>query len=276
MNLRNHVEKLYAQKFEEKYPLVCFLTNYVTVLDLVDMCIHSGGSPVLTDEISEAHEMVEYSKSQAVVMNFGTINREYLDIMTLTGKTANRVHVPVILDPAAITASSFRKYAIEHLLKVVKVDILKGNLGEIKFILGYETKNKGIDSFEDENGAEKYCIELAEKLGAVVVMTGKTDIITDGKRMAKVSNGDAKLKKICGAGSSVAAIMATYSGLTKDYFLSATVGCAVMGVASEMAEERMKEREGIRTFKTYVHDAVSMMETKELMNRLNLVEVELD
>ena len=82
------------------------------------------------------------------------------------------------------------------------MDILKGNLGEIKFILGYETKNKGIDSFEDESGAEKYCIELAEKLDTVVVMTGKTDIITDGKRMAKVSNGDAKLKKICGAGSS--------------------------------------------------------------------------
>ena len=270
MKLKDQMRKLYEIKFEEKYPLVCFLTNYATVLDLVDMCIHSGGSPVLTDEISEAHEMVEFSGSNAVVMNFGTINREYLDIMTTTGRTANRVNVPVILDPAAITASSFRKYAIDHLLSQVKISILKGNLGEIKFILGYETKNKGIDSFEDERDGEKYCIELAKKLNTVVVMTGKTDIITDGERVAKVSNGNAKLKKICGAGSSVASIMATYSGLTDDYFLSATLGAAIMGVASEIAEERMGEKDGIRTFKAYVHDAVSLLSTEQLMERVSV------
>lgn len=264
------MKNLYAKKFEDRYPLVCFLTNYATVLDLVDMCIHSGGSPVLTDEISEAHEMVEYSHSDAVVMNFGTINREYLDLMTITGKTANRVNVPIVLDPAAITASSFRKYAINHLLNEVHVSILKGNLGEIKFILGYETNSKGIDSFEDEEGAEKYCIELANKLGNVVVMTGKVDIITDGKRIAKVSNGNERLKKICGAGSSVASIMATYAGLTEDYFLSATLGAAVMGVASEIAEERMAENTGIRSFKTFVHDAVSLLSTEELMKKVNV------
>lgn len=270
MRFREEMKNLYEKKFENHYPLVCFLTNYATVLDLVDMCIHSGGSPVLTDEISEAHEMVEYSHSNAVVMNFGTINREYLDLMTMTGKTANRVNVPVILDPAAITASSFRKYAINHLLSEVQVSVLKGNLGEIKFILGYETKSKGIDSFEDEEGAEKYCIELANKLNTVVVMTGKVDIITDGKRTAKISNGNARLKKICGAGSSVASIMATYSGLTNDYFLSATLGAAIMGVASEIAEERMDEKTGIRSFKTFVHDAVSLLTTEKLMKKVNV------
>lgn len=272
MKLKESLKGLYEEKFQGKYPLVCFLTNYVTVLDLVDMCIHSGGSPVLTDEISEAHEMVTYSGTQAVVMNFGTINREYLDIMTLTGKTANEAKVPVIVDPAAITASSFRKYAMEHLLKEVKVSILKGNLGEIKFILGYETKNKGIDSFEDERDGEKYAVELARKLQTVVVMTGETDIITDGHRVAMVRNGDADLKRICGAGSSVAAIMATYSGLTKDYFLSATLGCAVMGVAAEKAKERMGENQGIRTYKALLHDHVALLKTEELMKSMHVEE----
>jgi len=64
--------------------------------------------------------------------------------------------------------------------------------------------------------------------------------------------------------------MATYSGLTDDYFLSATLGAAVMGVASELAEERMTDKDGIRTFKTYVHDAVSMLTTEDLMNRVNI------
>jgi len=42
MELKDQMKKLYEEKFEEKYPLVCFLTNYVTVLDLVDMWRLSG------------------------------------------------------------------------------------------------------------------------------------------------------------------------------------------------------------------------------------------
>ncbi len=268
--LKENLLELYQKKYEETYPLVCFLSNYATILDLVDMCIHSGGSPVLSDEIEEAHEMVEYSKTNAVVMNLGTINRPYLDLMVETGLTANRGNIPIVLDPAAITASSFRKEAVETLLKKVKFSIIKGNLGEIKFLLGYTTKNKGIDSFEDENGAEKYCIELSKKLNTVVVMTGKVDIITDGSRLAKVYNGNERLKKICGMGSSVASIMATYSGLTEDYFLSATLGAAIMGVASEMAEERMDDHHGIRSYKAFVHDSVFLLTLEQLSQRLKL------
>lgn len=267
---KENLINLYEKKYEETYPLVCFITNYATVLDLVDMCIHSGGSPVLSDEIEEAHDMVEYSKTNAVVMNLGTINRPYLELMVKTGKTANRLGVPIVLDPAAIAASSFRKEALETLLKEVKFSIIKGNLGELKFILGYPTKNKGIDSFENEEGAEKYCIDLAKKLKTVVVMTGKVDIITDGQRVAKVYNGNERLKKICGMGSSVASIMGTYSGLTKDYFLSATLGAGIMGVASEMAEERMNDGQGIRSFKGFVHDAVYLMTVNDLEKKLKV------
>lgn len=270
--IRDNILNLYKLKFEGIYPLVCFQTNYATVLDLVDMCIHSGGSPVLSDEIEEAHEMVEFSKADAVVMNLGTINRPYLNLMVETGKTANRVGVPIILDPAAITASNFRREAVETLLQEVKFSIIKGNLGEIKFLLGYETKNKGIDSFEDETTGEKYCLELARKLNTVVVMTGKVDIITDGFRISTVDNGNERLKKICGMGSSVASIMATYSGLTKDYFISATLGAAVMGVASEKAEERMTLNDGIRSYKAYVHDEVYLLSLDELEKRMKVEE----
>lgn len=268
--IKNDLLNLYQKKFEEKYPLVCFLTNYATVLDLVDMCIHSGGSPVLSDELEEAHEMVEFSKTDAVVMNLGTITRYDLNLMVETGKTANRVGVPIVLDPAAITASNFRKEAVETLLREVRFSIIKGNLGEIKFLLGYATKNKGIDSFEDESTGEKYCLELARKLNTVVVMTGKVDIITDGVRIIKVANGDEKLKKICGMGSSVASIMATYSGMTKDYFLSAALGAAIMGVASEKAEERMNSLDGIRSFKAFVHDEVYLLSLEELEARMKI------
>ena len=36
-----------------KHPLVHHITNYVTVNDCANICICSGGSPVMTDEMKE-------------------------------------------------------------------------------------------------------------------------------------------------------------------------------------------------------------------------------
>lgn len=273
MSIVESIASILDMKYHKENPLVCFITNHVTELDLVDACLSVGGSPVLTDEISETHEMVGYAKVDAVMINTGTINREYLDIMVNTGKQANAYKVPVILDPAAISASSFRLNAFQRILDEVDIDIIKGNLGEIKSILGYKAKSKGIDSFEEENDAEKYCIELAEKRKCITVMTGKEDIITDGKRIVKIQNGNPRLKLICGAGSTIGSLISVFAGYSKDYFLSSVLGVAMMGIAGEIAEGRLKKEEGNRTFKQYLHDAISLMTSEDIVKYARITEV---
>ncbi|MBU5592529.1 hydroxyethylthiazole kinase [Clostridium sp. MSJ-4] len=264
MEFIEDLKNLLKKKDAEDKPLITFMTNYVTVLDLVDCCVYAGGSPVLTDDIVESHDIIPHAGVNAVMLNFGTINREYLDIMVNVGRSANKENVPVILDPAAISASPFRSYAIQRVLNEVNISILKGNLGEIKTILGYEAKAKGIDSFEDESDGEECCIKLARERNMIVAMTGKEDIITDGKRVAKIKNGTPRLKKVVGTGSSTGALISTFSGHTNDYFLSTILGILIMGISGEIAEKRLKEHDGTRTFKQYLHDTLSTITEEQL------------
>ncbi|MGM9973269.1 MAG: hydroxyethylthiazole kinase [Clostridiaceae bacterium] len=265
MSMIDELKEIFLMKDIKENPLVCFITNHVTELDLVDACLAVGGSPVLIDEISESHEIISYAGVNALMINTGTINREYLDIMIETAREANKNKVPVIFDPAAIGASSFRKDAVKRLFQEVSLDIIKGNLGEIKSMLGYKAKTKGIDSFEEEKDVEKYALELANLRKAVVVVTGKTDVITDGRRIVRINNGSPRLRLVCGAGSTIGSIIAVFAAYSKDNFLSAVLGTLLMGVAGELAERRLKSGEGTRTFKQYVHDAISLITWEQIV-----------
>ncbi|MBU3193187.1 hydroxyethylthiazole kinase [Clostridium algidicarnis] len=264
MELIESLKSLLNKKYTEDKPLITFMTNYVTVLDLVDCCVYAGGSPVLTDDIVESHNLIPHAGVNAVMFNFGTITRQYLDIMVNIGKSANKFNVPIMLDPAAISASPFRGEAIKRVLDEVHISILKGNLGEIKTILGYEAKAKGIDSFEDESDGEECCIKLAKQRNMIVAMTGKEDIITDGKTLVKIKNGTPRLQKVVGTGSSTGALITTFSGHSDDYLLSTVLGILVMGISGEIAEKRLKVEDGNRSFKLYLHDALSNITPQEL------------
>ncbi|MBU3228021.1 hydroxyethylthiazole kinase [Clostridium algidicarnis] len=264
MELIKSLKSLLNKKYTEDKPLITFMTNYVTALDLVDCCVYAGGSPVLTDDIVESHNIIPHAGVNAVMLNFGTITREYLDIMVNIGRSANKFNVPVMLDPAAISASPFRSEAIKRVLDEVQISILKGNLGEIKTILGYEAKAKGIDSFEDESDGEEYCVKLSKDRNMIVAMTGKEDIITDGKTLVKIKNGTPRLQRVVGTGSSTGALITTFSGHTDDYLLSTILGILVMGISGEIAEKRLKPDDGNRTFKLYLHDALSNITPEQL------------
>lgn len=266
MDILEELKKLFRQKDVKENPLVCFITNHVTELDLVDACIYSGGSPVLTDELEETIEMVDYAGVNSIMINTGTINNYYLNIMLNMGRAANKAKVPIILDPAAMSASPFRERAMKRILEEVNISVIKGNLGEIKRMLGYAAKSKGIDSFEEEQDALRYCLELAEKTKAIIVMTGAVDIITDGKRVISLANGTPMLKKVCGAGSTIGAVIATFSGYTCDYFLSSVLGTAIVGIAGERAELKCGKAVGMRNFKQAFQDEISTM-TEDILQR---------
>lgn len=74
----------------------------------------------------------------------------------------------------------------------------------------------------------------------IVAMTGKEDIITDGKTVAKIKNGTPRLQKVVGTGSSTGALITTFSGHSDDYFLITVLLILIMGIAGEITEKRLK------------------------------------
>lgn len=80
---------------------------------------------------------------------------------------------------------------------------------------------------------------LAQKERTVILLTGATDILSDGKRTFRVDNGNEMLGMVtgtgCTLGTTVSAMIAAYPG---DPLIAALAGTVMFGVAAERAVER--------------------------------------
>lgn len=178
-------------------------------------------------------------------------------IVVKAGKIANKLGVPVILDPVGVGASKARKELIDDLLKNVKFAVIKGNLAEIKSMAGLKNMaNRGVDSIETLENSDEIAKELALKLGTVIAITGKEDIISDGKRVAIIKNGTPILGKVTGTGCMTASLIGCACGSNKDYMLGATLGVSLMGIAGELSEKTLRENEGNGTLRVKILDNI--------------------
>ena len=248
---------------KEKNPLVDFAVNYVTSNDSTSIVAYIGGTPVMTDDPIDAADVVEYGNVDALIFNIGTITEKHFESMMEAGRKASEKGIPIVIDPVATSVTPFRTMVIQKMLNELKVSVIKGNLGEIKACLGLKSNSKGVDSNEDPEGAEEFCVRLAKERNLVVAMTGPRDIITDGERILVIENGSARLPKVIGTGCVIGAMVATYCGATEDYVLGAATAVMLMGIAGELAEEITKEDEGHYKFKVNLVDVLSTIVDNE-------------
>lgn len=264
-NLLNTCAKL-IDEIKNKTPLVHNITNYVTVNDCANAILAIGGSPVMADDQDEVEDIV--SISSALVINIGTLNKRTIASMIVAAKKANGLKIPVILDPVGAGASRLRNKTVEYILSQIKVDVIRGNLSEVSFIAGLEVFTKGVDSaIEDEkNDAMEISKLVSQKYSCIVAITGKEDIISDGTRFAKVSNGHKLLSKVTGTGCMTSALVASFCGITKDYYAAAITGITSMGISGEIAFEKAGTI-GTGSFHIHIIDAISNMNSKLFLGR---------
>lgn len=125
------------QLVRQKQPLVQCITNFVTVNDCANILLAAGASPTMAQDIREVEEAV--ASADALVCNLGAI--DFTDSMLLAGKQANKLGIPVILDPVAAGGTSLRRTLSAKLLSEVHFTAIRGNASEIQWLAGY-TENK--------------------------------------------------------------------------------------------------------------------------------------
>lgn len=249
------------KEIREKQPLVYHITNTVTINDCANITLSMGGSPLMSFCEEELEEILSFTS--ALVINIGTMDKQMCNIVVKVGEIANKLGVPVVLDPVGVGASKARKELVDNLLKNVKFAVIKGNLAEIKSIAGLKNmSNRGVDSIEILENADEMAKELALKLDTVIAITGKDDIISDGKRIAIIKNGTPILGKVTGTGCMTASLIGCACGTNKDYMLGATLGVSLMGIAGELSEKSLDKTEGNGTLKVKILDNIYNM-TKE-------------
>jgi len=263
---------------KEENPLVHHITNYVTVNDCANITLAIGGSPVMADDINEVCDMVSLSSS--FVINIGTLNSRSVESMVKAGKRANELNIPVILDPVGAGATSYRTETCKRIISQVKLAVIRGNLSEIKTIYGLESKTKGVDSIDsisvdsDEFNKEKEMArDLANKLNTVIAITGAVDIITDGKILYTVENGDKIMSKVTGTGCMCTSLIGSYLGAGDNNLIAALAGVVSMGIAGEIAHDGLdKNYGGTGTLKVKIIDAIYNLSEIVIMKRSKINE----
>jgi hydroxyethylthiazole kinase len=264
MNSKNIPELLTMVRM--KRPLVHHITNYVTVNDCANITIAAGAAPVMADAPEEVCEMVIYAG--ALVLNIGTLNRGQIESMLLAGETANDRNIPVILDPVGAGATSFRTESAQRLLDELKISILKGNAGEIGTLAGADASVKGVDSQGVSGDLEKIAHDFAKRSGITVVISGPTDIVTDGRRILLVANGHPMMGGISGTGCMAASLIGAFISVTDDPIMATAAALAAFGIAGEKAAVGAR---GPYSFKTALFDEMAALMPEDLASGARII-----
>ncbi len=260
----------------EKNPLVHCITNYVTVNDCANALLAIGASPVMADDIDEVVEIA--SLANALVLNIGTLNVRTVQSMVAAGIRAMELRRPVILDPVGAGASRLRTDTARDLIRAIPFAVIRGNVSEIKTLVAGSGTTRGVDADErDWDGDALVDViasagTLARRTGAVVAVTGATDIVSDGARVFAIRNGHPLMARITGSGCMLSALVGAFCGASPDRLLDAVVAalCA-MGLAGELAAARTeKENAGTGSFRTYLIDSLSKMDETTLAGGMKL------
>ena len=91
----------------------------------------------------------------------------------------------------------------------------------------------------------------------MIVITGKTDLVTDGHQIYLIDNGVLDMSRITGTGCMLDGVIAGFIGANPDQILEAvTTAVSAMGICGEYAKEKA---EGTGTLKVHLMDAMSNM-----------------
>lgn len=241
-------------KVKQQIPLVQAITNYVTINDCANILLSYGASPAMVEAYDEAFDFAKIASS--IYINIGTLTKEQEVAAVLASISAKQNNKPLVLDPVGCAAIPRKVQVLDKIFAMGRIDVIKGNAGEIKFLAGVKSLARGVDSVDDGEGLLEAARNLAVKYSCVVAATGREDIITNGKEAILVQNGVEMLTKITGAGCMLGALCAATAAVEENMLFAATAAAVSMSVAGEMA---FKESNLPGTFKCKLIDAIYLL-----------------
>ncbi|KAF5348667.1 hypothetical protein D9758_006802 [Tetrapyrgos nigripes] len=225
-------------------PLVHQITNSVVTAQSANITISIGASPIMATAVDEMSDLATICG--ALLVNIGTLTPPACAGMLAAGCHVNTWKKPIVFDPVGV-----------DLLNKWQPSVIKGNAGELAALAGsIEVTSKGVDTvgngFEDPVG---FVTALARRERCIVVLTGKTDYVSDGHTCAVLDNGHEFLGKMTGSGCATGSCIASFCAVASasaqtegqslrgvlakgDMFLASIAGILVFNVAAELAAAR--------------------------------------
>ncbi len=230
MNLSKIKADLYL-----KSPLVHCITNPISINLCANVILSLGARPIMAEHPKEVKEITV--SSQALLLNLGNITDARIKSIKKSALAANFNNIPTVIDMVGIACSPLRHKLALYLCNKYKFSVIKGNYSEIYSLYNPNYKSSGVDGEAglDEKFVSEICIKLSQKYNAVILASGKTDIVSNGSKTVFIRNGTPQLSSITGTGCMLGAICASFLCVSSP-FDAAQNSCILLGICGETAE----------------------------------------
>ncbi len=255
-----------------RHPLIHCITNPISINQCASTLLAVGARPVMAEHPSEVYEITQ--TASALLLNLGNITDVRMQAMKISASAAAESYIPTVIDLVGISCSQLRRDFALELLDNNKIAVIKGNYSEIQALYNLNYRSTGVDSANDIS-AEKMCeinIELSKKYNALILASGKTDVIAFDGKLVCMSNGTAQLSKITGSGCMLGALCAAYISVT-DVLSAVCLACAVLGISAETASENFC---GNASFLTALIDNISLTDIAKIISNIKAEEKNYD
>lgn len=256
------------ESLRQQKPLVHHITNFVVMNDTANVTLHIGALPVMAHAPEEVADMVRLAG--ALVLNLGTLSAPWLSAMRLAAAAANSHGIPIVLDPVGAGATTFRSEQVLGLLEGFRIQIVRGNLGEVASLCGIEAEVRGVETMGAAQSAVEVVAAAAQRFILTAVVSGATDLVADGERLVAIDNGHPWLTTLTGTGCSVTALVGAFAAVCPDPVEAAVAGLVSMGVAAELAA---KTAYGPGSFRVALQDALYHLNPETLAKRARVREI---
>lgn len=304
------------ENVRKRAPRIHCISNYVSMNDCANILLACGASPIMAMDEAETAQIT--SICDGLTINIGTLSRATIPAMLASGKRANELGIPVVLDPVGTGASDFRTESAVRLLEKIRFTAIRGNASELRALsaasadaLEPRTRSERKERTEGRSEicpgtAEDSCAsgvdvsaldrvtednldhwlsfvkDFAGRTGAVIALTGSTDLVADEDTALVIRNGHPMMSRVTGTGCQLSALTAAFlaanqtplKGAEENHnypvqvssrsLLPVAAAICAMGVCGERAQKRLTGLDGNATYRNYIIDAVYHLTPEEL------------
>ncbi len=241
--------------------LIHCITNEISCEMLANGILALGCKPVMADD---SREVLDFTKqSQALFINLGHLSDGKEKAIRIAASYAAQVSLPMIVDAVGITASVIRKSLVKDLLDY-RPTVLKGNISEIRSLVGLKHHGVGVDASAKDQETEDLLQVLRDWCqlypGMSFLVTGPKDLIVSKNQVAVLGNGCAELDWITGTGDLVGALTAVFLSRGMTGFAASCLAVSYLNIS---AERIVVQGMGLEDFRYQVLNQLSLLKRDE-------------
>lgn len=195
----------------ESTPLVHCLTNSVVREVTANVLLAAGAAPAMIDHPEEAGDFA--AVASGVLVNVGNPTSEQIKGMHAAIASAREHGTPWVLDPVAVGGLTLRTELATGWLDHAPAAI-RANASEVVALAGAGKGGRGVDSTATVSSALMPAMELADRAGGTVAVSGEKDLVITQidvlTRATWIDSGHPLLQTVIGTGCALGAVTAAY------------------------------------------------------------------